>query len=71
MAQAIRIARRCDLTERFRRRDAGHMDIEIVIDDPKAYAKPLQYVQPQVLLPDTDLIEYICAENAKEVFHPR
>lgn len=59
------------LTERFRRRDAGHMDIEIVIDDPKAYTKPLRYVQPQRLLPDTDLIEYVCAENAKEVFRAR
>jgi hypothetical protein len=59
------------LTERFRRRDVGHMDIDIVIDDPKAYTRPLQYVQPQLLLPDTDLIEYICAENAKPVEGPR
>ena len=35
------------LTERFHRHDFGHMDIEIVIDDPKAYTKPLRYVQPQ------------------------
>ena len=55
------------LTERFRRRDFGHMDIEVVIDDPKTYTKPLQYVQPQELLVDTDLIEYICNENAKPV----
>ena len=43
------------------------MDIEIVIDDPKAYTKPLRYTQPQILLPDTELLEYICAENAKQV----
>jgi hypothetical protein len=55
------------LTERFKRRDLGHMDIEIVIDDPGSYTKPIAYVQPQVLLPDTELLEYICAENAKEV----
>ncbi len=55
------------LTERFRRRDFGHMDIEIVIDDPKAYTKPLRYVQPQRLVPDNELIEYICNENAKPV----
>jgi hypothetical protein len=59
------------LTERFKRRDAGHMDIEIIIDDPKAYTRPLRYVQPQALLPDTDLIEYVCTENAKEVFRPK
>ena len=55
------------LTERFRRRDFGHMDIEITIDDPKAYTKPIRYVQPQLLQPDTELIEYICNENAKPV----
>lgn len=55
------------LTERFRRRDVGHMDIEITIDDPKAYTKPIRYVQPQALQPDTELIEYICNENAKPV----
>jgi hypothetical protein len=55
------------LTERFRRRDFGHMDIAITIDDPKAYTQPIRYVQPQILQPDTELIEYICNENAKPV----
>ena len=55
------------LTERFRRRDFGHMDIEITIDDPKAYTKPIRYVQPQILQPDNELIEYVCNENAKPV----
>ena len=55
------------VTERFRRRDVGHMEIEIVIDDPKAYTQQIRYVQPQELLPDGDLIEYICNENAKPV----
>ena len=51
------------LIERFRRRDIGHMDIQITIDDPKAYTKPLTYTQSQRLLPDSELIEYICNEN--------
>jgi hypothetical protein len=55
------------LTERFKRRDVGHLDVEVLINDPKAYTKPLKYSQPQELLPDTELLEYICAENAKEV----
>jgi hypothetical protein len=55
------------LTERFRRINTGRLDIEIVIDDPKAYTKPLRYTQPQLLLPDTELLEYVCAENAKDV----
>lgn len=59
------------VTERFTRRNLGHMEIEVVIDDPKTYTKPIQYVQPQVLLADTDLIEYICTENAKPVDRSR
>jgi hypothetical protein len=43
------------------------MDIEVVIDDPKAYTRQIRYVQPQTLLTDGDLIEYICNENAKPV----
>jgi hypothetical protein len=43
------------------------MDIEVVINDPKANTKPLTYTQPQRLLSDTELLEYICAENAKEI----
>ena len=55
------------VTERFKRVNVGRMEVEIVIDDPKAYTKPLKYTQPQVLLPDTELLEYICAENAKPI----
>ena len=57
------------VTERFRRSDFGHMTIQITIDDPKAYTKPLVFTQPQVLLADTELLEYFCAENEKDVGH--
>ena len=57
--------------ERFSRRDVGHMDIQITIDDPKAYTKPITYTQKQILLPDTDLFEYFCTENEKDVAHFR
>jgi hypothetical protein len=53
------------LVERFRRRDVGHMDVEITIDDPKAYTRPITYTQSQGLQTDADLIEYICTENMK------
>jgi hypothetical protein len=53
------------LTERFTRRNIGSMDVEIWIDDPKAYTETVKYVQGHRLLPDTDLLEYICNENAK------
>ncbi len=54
------------LTERFVRRNFGHMNIEITVDDPVMYTKPLHYTQPQQLLPDTDLLEYVC-DNLKEL----
>jgi hypothetical protein len=53
--------------ERFRRRDAGHLDVEVTIDDPKAYTKPITYTQKQTLVPDEDLLEYFCSENEKDV----
>ena len=57
------------VTERFHRRDFGHMEIQITIDDPKAYKKPFTVVQPMVFLPDTDLLEYLCSENERDARH--
>ena len=56
---------RMRLTERFVRRSVGRMDLEITIDDPGTYTRPIRYVQPQALLPGGELIEYVCAENVK------
>jgi hypothetical protein len=53
--------------ERFRRRDAGHLEIDVTIDDPKAYTKPITYTQKQTLIPDEDLLEFFCSENEKDV----
>jgi hypothetical protein len=57
------------VTERFRRRDLGHMDITATIDDPGAYTKPWTYTQPVTLMVDTELLEDICNENNKDVSH--
>ena len=51
------------VTERFVRKDFGHMDIEITIDDSKAYTKPWTVTQPLAFQSDTELLEYICNEN--------
>jgi hypothetical protein len=57
------------LIERFHRNDFGHMDIDITIDDPKAYTKPFTVrVSHQILL-DNDLIEFVCGENEKSSQH--
>lgn len=53
------------VTERFTRRDLGHMDVQVTFEDPKAYAKPITIPVEATLQPDTELIEYVCAENER------
>jgi hypothetical protein len=55
--------------ERFRRKDFGHLEIQITIDDPKAYTKPWTVTENAHLLTDTDLLEFICNENNVDVGH--
>jgi hypothetical protein len=53
------------VTERFRRPTFGKLEIDVTIDDSKAYTKPFTVrVNHQILL-DQELIEFICAENQK------
>ncbi len=54
------------VTERFRRRDFGHLEIQTIIDDPKAYTKPWTAHEEMNLLTDTELMEFVC-ENEKDV----
>jgi hypothetical protein len=57
------------LTERWRRPDYGHIEIDVTVDDPKAYTKPFTVrVSHQILL-DEQLIEFICNENEKSSQH--
>jgi hypothetical protein len=55
-------------TERFRRRDFGHLDYEITFDDPKMYTKPFTVRIPHELVPDSDVFENYC-ENEKDLVH--
>ncbi len=57
------------ITERFHRKNFGHMDIQITIDDPKAYTKPWTITENPSLLVDTDLLESVCEENNKDARH--
>jgi hypothetical protein len=57
------------LIERFRRKDFGHMDLEITIDDPKAYTRAWTSKAQLMLDPDTELIEFICNENERDFTH--
>jgi len=56
------------LIERFRRRDFGHMDLELTIDDSKTYAKPWSVHIPYEYVPDTELLDWVC-ENNKDPEH--
>ena len=51
--------------ERIRRPDFGHLDIEMTVDDPKAYTKPWTVSLRQQFAADTELIDEICAEGEK------
>jgi hypothetical protein len=51
------------VTERFRRPNFGSLEIEITVDDPKAYTKPWTTKVYQRIMLDTELIEFICEER--------
>ena len=55
--------REAKITERFRRPTYGHLQIDFTIDDPKAYTRPWTVRVDQRLLPDQELIEFVCNEN--------
>jgi hypothetical protein len=54
------------MTEKFRRKDFGTMEIEVTIDDPKVYTKPFTVTLNESLEPDTELIDEFCAEGEKD-----
>ena len=56
------------ITERFRRRDFGHLDWEMTFDDPQMYTRPFTIKVPYELLADADIFESFC-ENEKDRVH--
>ena len=57
------------ITERFRRRDFGHMDLQVTFSDPVLYKKPMIVPVDMQYAVDDELIEYICRENEKDYEH--
>jgi hypothetical protein len=53
--------------ERFRRTNFGMLEIEVTVEDPKAYTKPWTVKFNQRIVVDSEMIEFICAENQKFV----
>lgn len=54
------------ITERFHRRDYGHLDMEMILDDRKMYTRPWSINVEFVLQTDTELLEFICEENERD-----
>jgi len=56
-------------TERYHRRDFGNLDVEVTLSDPAIYNKPWTVAVRAELAPDTEMIEWVCAENATGLDH--
>jgi hypothetical protein len=57
------------IQEQIRRPDFGHLEIQVTVDDPKAYTKPWTVTLKQRIVVDTDLIDEICLENEQSLKH--
>ena len=57
------------LTERFRRLNYGTLEIEMTVDDPKAYTAPWTVKLRHTILLDTELLPAVCLENEKSLAH--
>jgi hypothetical protein len=57
------------ITERFRRLNYGNLEVEVTVEDLKAYTKPWTVKLNQAIVLDTDVLEYVCLENEKDAGH--
>jgi hypothetical protein len=59
------------ITERYRRRDATHMDLDVSFDDAKYYTRPFGFKTTLTRLSDDHVFEYVCTENEKDAAHTK
>jgi hypothetical protein len=64
--QGSPITESAHLTERLKRLNFGLMQVEIAVDDPKAYTKPWSVTIEMALQVDTQMLEEICMDNEKD-----
>jgi len=57
------------VTERLRRKDFGHLEMQVTIDDAKAYTKPWTVIEDFNFQPDTEILEFVCLENERDLVH--
>jgi hypothetical protein len=57
------------ITERYRRADLGHLEIELTIEDPDTFIKPWIIKRAAELAPNEEILEYVCTENERDREH--
>jgi hypothetical protein len=57
------------ITERFRRINYGRLEIEVTVDDPKAYTQPWTIKLNQIIVLNTELLDYYCLDNERDATH--
>lgn len=67
--QGTPISSAARVTERIRRLNYGALEIEIAVNDPKTFTRPWSFQLEQRLMPDTELIEFVCLEDNTSLKH--
>jgi hypothetical protein len=57
------------ITERYRRRDFGHLEVQVIAEDPGTLVKPWKLNMVWNLAPEEEILEYVCGENNTDVQH--
>src|ERR1051325_3894118 len=52
------------VTERFQRKDVGHLRVDVTFTDPDAYVKPWSFTTDMALAADTEMIEAVCEQTS-------
>jgi hypothetical protein len=55
--------------ERFHRRDFGHLDMQVTVEDPKVLTKPVTVRFTELLIPNSDVLENFCVEGERDRAH--
>jgi hypothetical protein len=55
--------------ERYTRRDLGHMEVQVVMEDPGTFLKTWTVNMIWNLAPGEEMMEYVCTENNRDVTH--
>jgi len=54
------------LTERYRRTNYGRLEVDVTLDDPKVYTRPWTVTLTQLIVLDTELLDYHCMDNERD-----